>query len=103
MGYVDKLHKIFRDHFGDDSSYEFHTEESESGQVVGVLTLDAFQDKAGFERQNMIWNVLDEELDDDERFRITIIIANTPQETALQSAEQRAEERIKRAREQHNP
>lgn len=103
MGFVDKLQKVFQDHFGDDPSYEFHFEESDSGQVVGILTLEAFEAKSEYERQTMVWDVLDDELDDDERFRITIIIARTPQEAAIESAERRAEQRIKRAQGSRNP
>lgn len=100
MDFVEKLQTILEEHFGEDPGYELQLDVSDTGQVSGLLTLQAFEDAPEYERQNVIWDVLDEALDEDERFRITLIIANAPEETAVLDAEQRAQKRIEQARRQ---
>jgi hypothetical protein len=85
----DKLTQSFQEHFGDDPGFAIDFDPSPPDRVTGTLTLEVFNGKKEYERQNMIWDVLDEELTDDERFMITIIIANTPRETAMFQAQQR--------------
>lgn len=83
MALIDKLQDSFEHHFGDDDEgLLFEAERSSSGQVTGILTSSIFENMREYQRQNMIWDVLEAELNDEELERITIIIANTPEETA---------------------
>lgn len=89
MEFVDKLSQVLQDSFGSDPGYKLELDPSPSDRITGVLTSAHFEGKREFERQNMIWDVLDDNLTDDERFKITLFIANTPEETAALEAEQR--------------
>lgn len=90
MALVNKLQRVFEQQLqGDEEAFEFETEVSSSGQITGILTSSLFERKREYERQNMIWDVMEEELSEDELDQITIIIANTPDETAGLDEQQR--------------
>ena len=48
--------------------------------IIGLVTSSAFRGLDTIDRQDMIWEALDEKLSTEERRRIVIIIAVTPEE-----------------------
>ena len=48
--------------------------------IIGVLVSPTFEGLEAIDRQNMIWDVLDQALEPDEKRQIQIIVAATPEE-----------------------
>lgn len=48
--------------------------------IIGIVTSPRFRGKDDFARQDLIWNVLDKQLRPEERRRIVIMVAVTPEE-----------------------
>ena len=50
--------------------------------VIGIVVSDQFVGKDDLERQDLVWNLLDQELTREERREIAIIVPVTPREEA---------------------
>jgi acid stress-induced BolA-like protein IbaG/YrbA len=48
--------------------------------IIGVLVSPVFEGLESMDRQNMIWDALDRNLEPDEKRQIQIIVAATPEE-----------------------
>jgi acid stress-induced BolA-like protein IbaG/YrbA len=48
--------------------------------IIGVLVSPTFEGLASIDRQDMIWDALDRNLEPDEKRQIQIIVAATPEE-----------------------
>ena len=57
-----RLEEVLEAHFGDDEGYDLEFDPSPPDQITGLLTSGSFEGKREYERQNVIWDVLDEEL-----------------------------------------
>ena len=52
----------------------------EDDGIIGVLLSGRFEALEAIDRQNMIWDALDQALEPDEKRQIQIIVAATPEE-----------------------
>jgi len=59
---------------------EFELEETSMGKVGGFIISPTFAGKSQIERQNLIWNYLDHELDKNQIIHIVTLVTVTPEE-----------------------
>ncbi len=76
-----RLKEVLENHFGDDDGFDLEFDPSAPDQITGLVTSSTFEGKREFERQNMIWDVLDDELTEEQRADIVLLMANTPEES----------------------
>ena len=83
MALEDKLTRLLTAHFSNgDETFEIQFDPGPPDRVTALVTSSKFEGEREYQRQNMIWDVLEDGLDEDELASISIIIANTPDETA---------------------
>ncbi len=73
---AEKVKRILRNAFPRLDSLEIHDDDG----IIGVLVSPMFEGLESIDRQNMIWDALDRNLEPDEKRQIQIIVAATPEE-----------------------
>lgn len=76
-----RLEEVLDDYFEEDPEYDLEVDDSNPRRLVGILTSSQFRGESELERQNTIWDLLEEKLTDEQLAQIVIIIANTPDES----------------------
>ena len=59
---------------------EFELEETPGGKVGGFIISPTFEGKSQIERQNMVWDYLDDNLDKEQILHIVSLVTVTPDE-----------------------
>ena len=76
--------KAALDRFVTDTSVEaIELEDVPPGKVAGTLVSKQFEGKPTPARQDLVWDALDAALDEYERTRVVIVLAETPEEHQL--------------------
>jgi len=71
-----KVDRVLRDAFPGLESLDIQDDDG----IIGVLVSEKFEGLEAIDRQNVIWDVLDQALEPDEKRQIQIIVAATPEE-----------------------
>mgnify|MGYP000283051770 CR=1 FL=1 len=80
MALKEKLEALIKDVDSGIVNPEFDLEQISGDKVAGFVISDSFKGKSQIERQNMIWDYLDENLDKTEILRIVSLLTMTPDE-----------------------
>jgi len=78
MALTEKLERILKAKFADGAA--FRADQTPEGRVIATIVSGSFEGKSEYQRQDELWQVFEDELSEDEKARIVIVIANTPDE-----------------------
>lgn len=80
MALKEDLTTLIRDPASGIETPEFRLEETSGSKVAGFIISKTFEGKTQIERQNMLWDYLDDNLDKEQILRIVSIVTLTPDE-----------------------
>jgi hypothetical protein len=80
MALKDDLTTLLSDPASGIAKPEFELEETPNGKVGGFIISPTFVGKSQIERQNMVWDYLDEKLDKEKILHIVSLVTVTPDE-----------------------
>ncbi len=80
MGLKEKLENLINNSACDIEEPEFDLQETPGGKVGGFIISPTFVGMSQIERQNMVWDYLDKNLDKREILHIVSLVTVTPEE-----------------------
>ena len=80
MAIKDDIETLIRNPASGIATPEFNLEETPSGKVGGFVISPTFVGKSQLERQNMLWDYLDDNLNQEQILHIVSLVTVTPDE-----------------------
>ena len=80
MALKEKIETLISDSASKIAEPEFDLEETSGGKVGGFIISATFVGKSQVERQNMLWDYLDDKLDKEQILHIVSLVTVTPDE-----------------------
>lgn len=82
MGVVEKVETLLKNSFPPPDTVRLEDDDG----IIGTVVSERFVGMPTFDRITIIWDLLDDHLTRDERSRVVLIVASTPEEEIAYSA-----------------